>query len=98
MTRALRLYFGLLTCAIVLSIAALSTAGAGSGWNLELVRFVLGGAALGVAAATWATAIFIAYVHRVTWPFVLLTALVVVAGGGFAFWAHTNAQMASRFA
>jgi hypothetical protein len=96
-TRALRLYFGFLTCAIVLSIAAVSTAGAAFSWRMELVQFALGAAAVGAAAATWATAIFIAYVHRVTWPFVVLTALVVVAGGGFAFWAHTNAQMALRF-
>jgi len=97
-TRELRLYFGFLTCGVVLAIASVSAAGAGFSWKMELLQFVLGVAALGAAAATWATAIFIAYVHRVTWPFVLLTGLVVVAGGGFAFWAHTNAQILSRFA
>jgi hypothetical protein len=84
--------------AIALLIATLWAAGSVFGWKLEMLRFLLGAATCGAAIATWATAIFIAYVHRVTWPVLLLTALVVVAGGGFAFWAHTNAQILSRFA
>ncbi len=88
-----------MACAIGLSIATMMTAASDFSWKLQLVEFALGAATIGAAAATWATAIFIAYVHRVTWPVVLLTGVVVVVvGGGFAFWAHTNAQMVSRFA
>jgi hypothetical protein len=90
------LYFALMTCAVALLVATFWAAG--PGWRFEMVRLLLGAATCAAALATWGTAIFIAYVYRVTWPILVLTGLVLVAGGGFAFWCHTNAQLASRFA
>jgi hypothetical protein len=49
------------------------------GWSLGLVRFLLIATGLLTAVLTWATAVHLAYVHRVTWPVALATAVVVGA-------------------
>jgi hypothetical protein len=98
--RALTWYFGFMSCALVL-LAALLVLGqaddAASGWKAETMRLLIGCGAAGAAAATWAAAVAIAYVHRVTWPVLLAVGLVALAGGGFALWCHQHAQLASRF-
>ncbi len=98
MPRAFRLYTQLLSVTLVLAGAVVWAARLDDAfsWKLDLLRFVLGAGLLGAAVASWATAVFIAYVHRATWPIVLLVALVVIAGGGFALWCHQNAALGGR--
>jgi hypothetical protein len=99
--RALSFSLGFMALAIALAVVRLWPAASRAfGWRLELVQFALGAAAAAAAAAiaSWATAIFIACEHRVTWPFMLLTGLVVVASGGFALRCYKNASLAARFA
>jgi hypothetical protein len=71
---------------VLFGIAALLTfgAGAGSGSWVSLVRFSILMAGFGAAAAAWATAVRIVYVHRVTWPFLVLVGLIASAGLTFA--------------
>jgi hypothetical protein len=45
-------------------------------WSLSLIRFLILAAGIGCSIAAWATAVAVAYVHRVTWPFWLMTGLV----------------------
>lgn len=92
MPRAFRVFYSLVAVTFALAGAAVWAAHVDDsiGSNLEIVRFLLGGALLGAAAASWATAIFIAYVHRVTWPIVVLVGMVVIAGTGFAVWCRQN--------
>ncbi len=99
MPRAFRLYYQLLSLGFLLAGAGLWAARQDDAfsWSLDLIRFVLGAALLGTAAATWAAAIAIAYVHRVTWPILVLVGMVVIAGGGFALWCHQHAALAARF-
>lgn len=99
MPRALRVFYQLLGLTFVLLGAAvwLAHLDDGHGWKLDLLRFVVGAGVAGVALATWASAIFIAYVHRRTWPIMVLAGMVVIAGGGFAYWCHQNAGLAARF-
>jgi len=87
MARATRFYFGFL----IASAALFTAAGAitfgqsgGLGWAATLARFLILAGAIGSAIAAWGTAISIAYVRRVTWPFLLMTGLVVTAGITFA--------------
>jgi hypothetical protein len=85
-TRSVRLFFGFLTSALALfSVAALLTFGrsGGLGWLATLVRFSILLAAAGSSVAAWGTAVSIAYVHRVRWPFLLMTTLVATAGTVF---------------
>lgn len=49
-------------------------------WQTTLLRFSILLAAIGSSVAAWGTAVSIAYVHRVTWPFILMTTLVAAAG------------------
>jgi fatty acid desaturase len=86
MPRSVRLFFGFLACSLAaFSAAALLTFGRHSdlGWQVSLVRFMILLGAIGSAFAAWGTAVSIAYVHRVTWPFLLMTALVTTAGIAF---------------
>ena len=87
MPRAFRVYCLLVALTFVLAGASVWAAHLDDpfGWNLELTRFLLGAGLVAAAVSSWATAIFIAYVHRVTWPVVVLVGMVVIAGGGFAF-------------
>jgi hypothetical protein len=81
------LFFGFLTTSVALfAVAAWLTIGQTGtlDWSLTLARFLLLAGALGSAIAAWATAVSIAYVHRVTWPFLLMTGLIVTAGLTFA--------------
>ena len=83
MTRSLRLFFGLLSFALILfGAAAWLTFGRAGGldWLAMLVRFTILLGAIGSSIAAWGTAVSIAYVHRVTWPFILMTTLVATAG------------------
>ena len=54
------------------------------GWMAGLGRFVvlMGGAASAFGA--WVTAVTIAYVYRVRWPFLLMTSLIASVGLTFA--------------
>ncbi len=92
MPRAFRLFYLLVALTFVLAAASVWAAHLDDpfGWNLELTRFLLGAGLLATAVSSWATAIFIAYVHRVTWPIVVLVGMVVIAGSGFAVWCHQN--------
>lgn len=92
MPGAFRVYYLLLALTFVLAGAAVWVAHLDDpfGWNLELTRFLLGAGLAAAAVASWGTAVFIAYVHRVTWPILLLVGMVVIAGGGFAVWSHQN--------
>jgi hypothetical protein len=77
--RARAVYFGALCSAAFLFFCAgqISPGMDAVGWSLGLVRFLLVAAAIGSAILTWATAVHLAYVYRVTWPVGLATALVV---------------------
>ena len=92
MPRAFRVYYLLVALTFVLAGTAVWVAHLDDpfGWNLELTRFLLGAGVAAVAVASWGTAIFIAYVYRVTWPIMVLVGIVVIAGGGFAVWCHQN--------
>jgi hypothetical protein len=48
------------------------------------LRFLILSAAIGSAITAWGTGVAIAYVHRVTWLFCLMTGLVVTVGLSFA--------------
>jgi len=85
--RVLRFYFAFLASAGVLFVLAAWLTAAQQhvfGWMIGLGRFVIlmGGAASAFGA--WATAVTIAYVHRVRWPFLLMTSLIASAGLTFA--------------
>lgn len=83
MTRSLRVFFALLAFALLLfGAASWLTFGRAGGldWLAMLVRFCILLAAVGSSIAAWGTAVSIAYVHRVTWPFILMTTLVATAG------------------
>jgi hypothetical protein len=87
MVRAARFFGGFLTTSVTLfALAAWLTVGQTGtlDWSLGLARFLILSAAIGSAIAAWGTAVAIAYVHRVTWPFWLMTGLVVTAGLSFA--------------
>jgi hypothetical protein len=87
MQRPLRVFFGFLSSAIALyAFAAFLTFGHPEGlrWGAAFVRFLILAAALGSSVAAWGTGVFIAYVHRVRWPFLLMTSTIATAGVLFA--------------
>jgi hypothetical protein len=82
-----RLFSALVGAALALFAAALWLTFAQKAtldWSLSLIRFLILAAGIGCAIAAWATAVAIAYIHRVTWPFWLMTGLVISAGLAFA--------------
>ena len=50
----------------------------------DLLPFMTSAALIGCAVVTWAAAVAVASIHRVTWPLVVCVAAVVIAAGGFA--------------
>jgi hypothetical protein len=86
--KARRLFFTLLALAVFLAAAAawLSLGLSDSGSTRAIVRFVMCVLAIAAAAATWATAVAIASVHRVVWPLVTATAIGVAGIGTTAAW------------
>jgi glucan phosphoethanolaminetransferase (alkaline phosphatase superfamily) len=86
--KARRLFFTLLAVAIALAAAAasLSLGLSDVGSTRALARFVVCVLAVAAVAATWATAVAIASVHRVVWPLVMTTAMVVAGIGTTAAW------------
>ena len=88
--KARRLFFTLLAVAVSLGAVAawLSLGLSDFGSTRALARFVVCVLAVAAAAGTWGTAVAIASVHRVAWPLVTATTLLVVAiGTTAAFWA-----------
>jgi hypothetical protein len=87
MRRPLRFFFSFLGGAVVLyALAAFLTSGHPEGldWGTSLSRFLILSAAIGSSVGAWATGVFIAYVHRVRWPFLLMTSTIATAGVLFA--------------
>jgi hypothetical protein len=85
--RKARLFFTFVGAAVALFAAALWLTFAQTTtleWSLSLIRFLILASGIGCAIAAWGTAVAIAYVHRVTWPFWLMTGLVITAGLAFA--------------
>jgi hypothetical protein len=85
--RKARLFFAFVGAAVALFAVALWLTFAQTttlDWSLSLIRFLILAAGIGCSIAAWATAVAIAYVHRVTWPFWLMTGLVITAGLAFA--------------
>jgi hypothetical protein len=87
--RATRFYFGFFGAAFVFFGlgAVLSTSESCVGWEACL-RFLVLSAGAGCAAGTWGTAVMIASVHKVTWPLVLSTVIVVAGAIAFALIGH----------
>ncbi|HSZ80746.1 MAG TPA: hypothetical protein VLA14_00610 [Polyangia bacterium] len=87
MQRKTRLFSAFVVAAMALFAAAVGLTFAQTttlDWSLSLIRFLILAAGIGCAIAAWGAAVAIAYVHRITWPFWLMTGLVVTAGLAFA--------------
>lgn len=92
MRRATRFYFSFFTGTLLFFGlgAALPAAESGIGWE-ALLHFLVLGAGIGCAAGTWGTAVMIASVHKVTWPLVFSTGIVLAGGLAFAVVGHRAA-------
>jgi hypothetical protein len=88
--RAKLVYFAALGSALSLCAlaATLTLALACNEWPCALFRFLVLIAAGGCAVAAWGTAVMIASVHKVAWPFWLMVTVVVMATAAFAATAH----------